>query len=115
MCRFVTIPLLLTALAFAQMTPNEGDSKPVRISPSIIEHPKVDAKLLRRGTRVVVHAIITKTGRVSNIEFVKGNADLMPEVRKTLANWRYKPYVYQGRPVEVETTIDVAFDPLTGG
>ena len=112
MSRSLTIPFLLASLAFSQVTRSEPDSKPVRIAPSTIEHPKVDAKLLQHGTRVVVHAIITKEGKVTNIKFVKGNADLMPEVRKTLAHWRYKPYVYQGHSVEVETTIEVAFDPL---
>ncbi|HKN16636.1 MAG: energy transducer TonB [Terracidiphilus sp.] len=116
MHRRVIIPLLLTAsLALAQVTSDRQESKPVRLSPSTFENLKVDAKLLRGGNGVVVHATITKAGRVTGIEFVTGNADLMPEVRKALANWRYRPCVYEGHRVAVETKIEVTFDPLTGG
>lgn len=89
-------------------------SQPVRVSPGTAENPKVDAKLLA-GTHVVVHAIISKTGEVRGVEFIRGNADLMPDIRKALMTWKYKPYVYRGHPVEVETTIYINFDPLTGG
>jgi len=103
----------LSAGTVAQV--GERRSPPARVSPSNAQHPKVDAKLLRRGTHVVVHAIISKTGDVRGAEFIKGNADLMPEVRKALMTWKFKPYVYRGHAVEVETTIDINFDPLTGG
>jgi len=103
----------LSAGAVAQV--GQPPSQPVRVFPSTAENPKVAAKLLRRGTHVVVHAIIGKTGEVRDVEFIKGNADLMPEVRKALVTWKYKPYVYRGHPVEVETTIYINFDPLTGG
>jgi outer membrane biosynthesis protein TonB len=101
MSRSLTLPLLLTALISAQVTfgqqTRKFSSKAIRVAPSTAENPKADAKLLRRGTSVVVHAIITKTGHVTNIEFVKGNAELMSEVRRTLKNWKYKPFIYQGQ------------------
>jgi outer membrane biosynthesis protein TonB len=115
-CRLTGL-LLLTALAAARVTlgqqPPKSQPKPVRVSPRNIEKPKVDAKLLQHGTSVTVHAMISKTGEVTNIRFVKGNADLMPEVLKAPKTWKYKPYVYKGHPVEVESTIFVNFDPLT--
>lgn len=114
----VIVSLLCVALASwcaVGQTDHKSQSRPVRISPSTTEKPKVDAKLLRRGTQVLVRAIISKAGEIRNVEFIKGNADLMPEVRKTLKTWKYKPYLYQGHAVEVETTISVNFGPLTGG
>ena len=90
-------------------------SKPVCVSPSTTDYPRVDAKFLRRGASVVVHAIISRTGKVANVEFIRGNANLMPEVRKALKNWKCKPCIYRGHPVEVETTIQINFDPLVGG
>jgi len=89
--------------------------EPLRISPTHLERPKVDTKLLQHGTSVTVPAIISKTGHITDIKFVKGNADLMPEVRRVLKSWRYKPYIYHGQPVEVESDILGNFDPLTGG
>ncbi len=118
MLRFLTGILLLTVLASAGEAPGqrlpESKANLIRISPSIDEKPKADTKLLEHGTRVTVHAVISKTGDVTKIKFVKGNSDLMPEVRKALKRWRYKPYIYQGHPMEVDTTIFVSFDPLTG-
>ena len=117
MLRCIVVLLLLTKLTVAQVRPaqpRKPESKPVRISPTTDENPKIDHKLLRRGRTVVVHAIISKTGEITTVEFVKGNADLMPEVQRTLKKWKYKPYVYQGHPVEVETNILVNFDPMGG-
>jgi outer membrane biosynthesis protein TonB len=114
----IIVSLLWVALASGcaiAQADHKSQSRPVRVSPSPTENPKVDAKLLRRGTQVLVRAIISKTGDIRNVEFIKGNADLMPEVRKTLRTWKYKPYLYQGHTVEVETTVYVNFDPLTGG
>jgi TonB family protein len=117
LCRCLTGPLLMAVLAAAPVIPvqQKPPSKLLRVSPSTPDKPRVDAKLLRRGTSVVVRAIITKSGRVANVEFVKGNADLMPDVRNALKNWKYKPYIYQGHPIEVETTIHINCDPLVGG
>jgi protein TonB len=109
----LTISLVLTGLIAAQVTSGQEvrklPSKLVRISPKTDEIPKVSAELLRHGTSVVVHAIISKTGKVSKIEFVKGNSDLMPEARKRIKDWKYKPYIYQGQPVELDTTIEIRF------
>lgn len=114
----VIVSLLYVALASGcavAQADRKLQSRPVRISPSTTEKPKVDAKLLRRGTWVLVRAVISKTGEIKNVEFIKGNADLMPEVRKALKTWKYKPYLYQGHAVDVDTTISVSFDPLTAG
>jgi Gram-negative bacterial TonB protein C-terminal len=114
----VIVSLLCVALASGcavAQADHKSQFQPVRVSPSTTENQKVDVKLLRRGTQVLVRAIISKTGEIRNVEFIKGNADLMPEVRKTLRTWKYKPYLYQGHAVEVETTIYVNFDLLTGG
>src|SRR6267378_2309141 len=76
------IPLLSTALATAQVMSDQEArkslSKPVCVSPSTTDYPWVDAKLLRRGASVVVHAIISQTGKVANVEFIRGNANLVP-------------------------------------
>jgi Gram-negative bacterial TonB protein C-terminal len=104
---------LASACAIAQ-TSQKPRPEPSRVSPSTNENLKVESKLLRRGTQVVVNATISKTGEVRNVKFIKGNPDLMPEVRKALRTWKYKPYVYLGHAVEVETIIYVNFDPLTG-
>jgi hypothetical protein len=105
---------LASECAIAQTSQKPG-SESVRVSPSANENPKVDSNLLQRGTRVVVHGIITKTGKLKDIKFVEGNADLMPEALKAIRTWKYKPYVYHGHPVDVETTIYINFDPLNGG
>jgi hypothetical protein len=114
----VSVVALVTLSAAAQVS--SAPAKPatpkplpkiIRISPtSSSDHEMPDIKLLRHGTRVVVHALITKTGDLTEIKFVQGNADLMPWVLKDLKMWKYKPYLYEGQPVEVESEIGVGFD-----
>jgi|SRR6266496_3077341 len=111
--------VLLAMLVGAQITIGQqvrrSPSKLIRILPVTTENPRVDVKLLRRGSSVLVHAIISKSGDVTSIKFLSGNADLMPEVRKELKTWQFKPYIYHGQVVDVETVIHVNFDLLIGG
>lgn len=65
---------------------------------------------IEHGLRVVLRATITKTGEVRNIEFVSGNPKFLPEVVEAVRHWKYKPYIYKGEPVELDTTIDVNVD-----
>jgi TonB-like protein len=62
------------------------------------------------GRRVVLHATLTKTGEVKNIEFVSGNPKFLPQVVEAVRHWKYKPSIYQGEPVELDTTIEVRID-----
>jgi protein TonB len=58
---------------------------------------------------VVLAAIIGKDGSVQHLQVTSGHPLLAPAAIAAVKQWRYKPYVLNGEPVEVETTIMVTF------
>ncbi len=58
---------------------------------------------------VVLHAIIDKDGKVAQLEVVSGHPLLVQSALDAVKQWRYKPTLLNGDPVEVDTTIQVTF------
>lgn len=58
---------------------------------------------------VILTAVISTTGEIVNLQLVSGHPMLVPEAIAAVKQWRYKPYLLNGQPVEVETTITVIF------
>ena len=59
---------------------------------------------------VLLHAVISKEGRIVNLKVMSGRAELIPSAIGAVQQWRYRPYLLLGQPVEVETTITVNFN-----
>ena len=59
---------------------------------------------------VVLTALIDKDGNIENLQIVSGHPLLAPAAINAVKQWRYKPYLLNGQPVEVETTITVNFE-----
>jgi len=68
---------------------------------------------MARETRVegdvLLSAVIDKDGVVSDVRAISGPALLIPPALQAVRQWRYKPYLLNGQPVEVETQIKVQF------
>ena len=77
-----------------------------RIEPS---YPTV-ARDARIHGEVVLTALIDKDGNIENLQIVSGHPLLAPAAINAVKQWRYKPYLLNGQPVEVETTITVNFE-----
>jgi len=58
---------------------------------------------------VVLTAIIGKDGSIQNLQVVGGHPMLAPAAIEAVKHWRYKPFLLNGQPVEVETTVTVTF------
>jgi protein TonB len=71
------------------------------------------AKAARIQGNVVLQAIISKDGSIQDLQLVSGHPMLVPAAIEAVRQWRYRPYLLNGQPVEVETTITVIFS-LTG-
>jgi protein TonB len=67
------------------------------------------AKSARVQGEVVLSAIISTSGEIENLQLVSGHPMLGPAALTAVKQWRYKPYLLNGQPVEVETTITVIF------
>jgi hypothetical protein len=86
-----------------------GDDVPVCIKgyasgENVIE--RVDPILTeRRFNPVPVRIIIDKTGKVKHIHFLSAFPEQAKGITDALLKWRFRPYLRDGQPVEVETGI----------
>ncbi len=58
---------------------------------------------------VMLQATISKTGTIEGLHGVSGHPILIQAAMEAVRQWKYKPYILNGDPVEVETTIKVQF------
>jgi periplasmic protein TonB len=71
-------------------------------------YPAIAREIRLSGT-VVLEATIARSGAIANLRVVSGPALLQQAALLAVAEWRYRPYLLNGQPVEVETTINVQF------
>jgi protein TonB len=71
-------------------------------------YPQI-ARMARIAGSVVLTAVIAKNGEIENLTLVSGHPMLAPAAIEAVKKWRYRPYLLNGEPVEVETTITVSF------
>ncbi len=72
------------------------------------QYPAVPRAARIQGT-VVLQATISKSGSIENLSVISGPPMLQQAAMDAVRSWRYKPYLLNGEPVEVETTINVVF------
>jgi periplasmic protein TonB len=72
------------------------------------QYPPI-AKTAHVSGTVILHAIISKDGSIQELQYVSGPPLLMKAAMDAVKEWRYKPTMLNGEPVEVDTTIDVVF------
>ncbi len=63
---------------------------------------------------VILQAQISKDGSIQNLQLISGHPMLAPAAIEAVKQWKYRPYLLNGEPVEVETQIQVNFT-LSGG
>jgi len=67
------------------------------------------AKSTRIQGQVVLSAVIGTDGAIKELKAVSGHPLLVPAALAAVKQWRYKPLILDGDPVEVDTTITVNF------
>lgn len=67
------------------------------------------ARLAHIQGDVVLRAIINKQGTIESIALVSGHPVLARAAVEAVKQWRYDPYLFDGKPVEVDTVITVKF------
>jgi protein TonB len=93
-------------------------SAPVRISGMVVAgllvhqtkpvYPPIAIASRIEGT-VVLQATISRAGTIENLRVINGPVMLQQAALKAVRDWRYRPYLLNGEPVEVETTVNVVF------
>lgn len=90
----------------------------VRVSPGVVKgllihrvepiYPPVAQQARIQGA-VVLTAIIDKEGNVQSLQLVSGHPLLARAAIEAVKQWRYKPFLLNGQPLEVETAVTVDF------
>jgi protein TonB len=103
--------------------PKVATPQRVRVSQGVVSGLKVRdvkpnypplARQARIQGTVVLHAVISKDGSIENLTLVSGHPMLAPAAIDAVKQWKYKPYLLNGEPVEVDTEVQVNFT-LAGG
>lgn len=109
-----TAPVEVPKLAAAAPAP----PKRIRVSQGVtqgllVHQVKPQYPAMARETRVegdvLLEAVIGKDGTVSDLQVISGPSLLIPPAMRAVRQWRYKPYLLNGEPVEVETQIKLQF------
>ena len=106
-------------LAAGAPAPHAASSK-IQVKPEIMsgqrisgENPKYppDARAKKIQGAVVLDVIIGKDGAVENIRVQTTPDDsLAKSAVEAVRTWRYRPYLLNGDPIEVETTVNVVYN-----
>ena len=126
---FATTLILAASLVLAQETPKApGSSKPktdagrperVRVSEAIEKklllkrvapgYPE-EARQKNIQGKVEFKVVIDTSGSVKEVALVSGPPELATPSMESVKQWKYKPFLLNGRAVEVETTVTLAFE-----
>ena len=101
-----------TPFSIAMLGPTSEDALAVQAA-LLINRVQPVYPPLARQTRIAgtvrLHAIISKQGTVESLEVLSGHPLLVRAAMDAVQQWKYKPTLLNGEPVEVDTTIDVIF------
>ena len=102
------VPARQTQVAKPQLqVPNDAMQQRIRhlVPP---EYPEDARQAGVQGT-VVLDAVVNPQGAVTRVKFVSGPEQLSPAAIDAVRWWRYEPYLVNGQPATVETTVAVDF------
>ncbi len=104
--------------AFSENVADSSAPKRVRVSSGVSAgllihkvrpvYPEEARRAHIQGT-VLLQAEISKDGRIANLRLISGPPELASAAIAAVQQWRYRPYLLMGNPVEVETQIQVNF------
>jgi protein TonB len=71
-------------------------------------YPLLGPRMKVQGS-VVLQAVIGADGNIENLRVISGPAVLTAAAQQAVRQWRFKPYMQNGEPVETKATITVNF------
>jgi TonB family protein len=79
-----------------------------KIQGKVPKYPK-DAKRAHVEGTVVLRGVISKSGDIEDLCVIQGPAKLQQAAYDAVKTWKYRPYLRNGEPLEVETQVNVIF------
>jgi protein TonB len=71
-------------------------------------YPPLAIQIHREG-RVELRALIATDGTIQSLQVVSGDPFFLQSARDAVRQWRYRPTVLNGQPVEIETYLTVIY------
>lgn len=108
----------LLATTHSTQAPVAAPPKRLKISTGVSEgllinrvdpvYPVIAMRARIEGT-VQLRTVVSKQGTIENLQLITGHPLLIPAAMDAVKQWRYRPYLLNGEPVEVETVVIVNF------
>ena len=95
-------PITTRTIRISSMSEGDLIHKVQPVYPSIARMARIEGKVL-------LQAVISKEGTIENLRVVSGPPMLARAAIDAVSRWRYRPYLLNREPVEVETQITVNF------
>ncbi|HEX3436818.1 MAG TPA: M56 family metallopeptidase [Pseudacidobacterium sp.] len=122
-CGVIALATCASALAFrmdagTSTTSQSKQPNKVHVSPDVMQQNLIykvqpvyppDAKKAKVQGSVVLTAVIGKDGAPEQLHVESGDPMLQQSALDAVKEWRWKPYLLNGNPVEVETRITVVY------
>ena len=71
-------------------------------------YPPLARQIRLEGT-VSLEAVITREGAIDSLRVISGHPLLVGAAVEAVKQWRYRPTLLNGTPVEIITTVEVNF------
>lgn len=68
-----------------------------------------DARKAHVEGTIVLRAVISGSGHIENLQIISGPEALRQSAMDAVRTWRYRPFLLNGKPTAVETTINVTY------
>jgi protein TonB len=87
----------------------------VRVTPSVLQslassEPPIPYPATARGSgKVLLKVVISKSGAVQEIHVVQGTPDFDQAALNGVKSWKYRPFLLNGEPHQIQSTISVYF------
>ncbi len=106
----------LPAATDNKQAPNSVSVSPTEMAGNVLttvppKYPEEAKKERIQGT-VLLNAVIGKDGAVEELTVTSGPKELQQSALDAVRQWTYNPYLLNGNPTEVKTTISVVYTPL---
>jgi periplasmic protein TonB len=95
-------PATVTTVRISQMSEGDLIHKVVPTYPPLARSARIQGQ-------VILQAMISRQGTIENLRVLHGHPMLVPAALAAVQQWRYRPYILNKEPVEVETQITVNF------
>jgi protein TonB len=87
---------------------SEGVTQGLLIKKIAPTYPSAALKLRKQGT-VELLATVSKTGSITKLQVLRGESILSQAAIEAVRQWKYRPFLLNAEPVEIETQITIHF------